>query len=617
MKQKKKIQSFNEFVLSFDRIFLSTSLFKNDFLTSKIVTLLKQSSNVKKKSILINTEIGNNKVFQNKFIELYNANLISPKMVHADNSLTLKPLHVSYKEAASNILRFQNLNLLLLTNDSDEAYSFLNLLNEEVHVKTISACGFETSCLPFEYDDTFDENMVEIEPEEKKVTKIVDKLEYRGGEKIPPEIFKEEVIKVILPVEGSTIFTKNREQLVIGTKLGDGGEGTVYLTNKENLVVKIIKNHDNQLTKIKQKKLEHMVSIKMENELIVWPQDTVYTSDGKFVGFTMKQVSGIDLKRYTFHKMPNAVLKPDEININFINKVELCKMILSILDTIIYLHNRNIIIGDIKLENFMIKDKDITKIYFVDCDSYQVGDFPCILVSPGFKPPEIDPCVTGRPADKFRTFGNEYFAIFSLLFHLLFRAKSPYTQQNHTGKDIADWERAKSGEFPYFMNKEKTLQHAPKGTEEPIWAHLPGYLKRAFINVGHVSGSNFGEKRRLTPLQWEKLFTCYYEDLTSGSLLKVDSKCNQYHFIGENDSFQYDINDITMSREEVLNLKGLTLEETVKKLITQSEKKVLAPTVDLIIQTLKNSNKYKDNQYEFLLNKNAGIYFDVRFTFVK
>ncbi len=615
MRQKQKIQSFDDYIQNFDRVFLSTSLFKNDFLTSKIVTVLKQSTKFKKQSVLINTELGKNKVFQNKFLELYNANLISPKMVHADDRLTLKPLHVSYKEAANNILRFQNLKLLLLTNDEEEAFTFLNLVNEEVHVKSIFASGFETGGSSFEYLEVFDESSVEESQDDSNV--VTDKLIYRGGEKIPAEFFKEEVIKVILPQEGSTIFSKNKEQIVIGKKLGDGGEGTVYLTNRPNEVVKIIKTDANQLTKTKQRKLEQMVAIKMDHPLVVWPQDTVYTSDGKFVGFTMKNVTGIDLKSYTFHRMPNAVLKEGEININFINKVELCKIILSILDTIIYLHKRNIVIGDIKLENFMIKDRDISKIYFVDCDSYQIGDFPCILVSPGFKPPEIDPCITGKPSDKFRTFGNENFAIFSLLFHLIFRAKSPYTQQNHTGKDIADWERAKNGEFPYFMDKEKTKSCAPRGTEEPIWAHLPGYLKKAFINVGHGSGSNFGENRRLTPVQWQKLFTCYLEDLTSGSLAKVDPKCNQYHFIGEPDNFDYSVNDIMMSREELINSSGLTLPDTIDRLIKESGKKVLPATVDLIIKTLQTSNKYKDNQFEFALKINAGIFYNVDFIFVK
>ncbi|MFI3252104.1 MAG: hypothetical protein R3Y60_03070 [bacterium] len=611
--KKNVIESFDQFVSTYDRVFLSPSIFKNDLLTTKIIALFKQSK-FRPHSFLINNQLAENKIFQNKFPELFNANLISLKMMHPNDNSILKPLQATYKEAANNILKYSNYKLLLITNDEIEATSYLNLIAEETHVTNINAIGFDQNCVPFEYQEELDyivDTGVTVTEEEE----VVGSLKYRGGERIPLEFYKDEAIKVIAPVTGGTIFTKNGDQIVIGKKLGDGGEGIVYSTNRPDEVVKILKPNAN--TKNKQKKLEQMVQITIDNELIVWPQDTVYASDGKFVGFTMKNVSGIDLKSFTFHKMPNAVLKPNEININFINKVDLCKLILSILDTILYLHQRNIVIGDIKLENFMIKDKDISNIYFVDCDSYQVGEFPAILVSPGFKPPEIDPSVTGRQNDKFRTFGNEYFAIFSLIFHLIFRAKSPYTQQNHTGKDIADWERAKSGEFPYFLDKEKTIKTAPRGTEEPIWGHLPGYIKKAFINVGHHSGNNFGEKKRLTPLEWQKIFTCYLEDLESGKLAAVDPKCNNYHFIGQVDNMPYSAVDIQMSREEVIALTGVTIDGTVRELFAKSDKSVQPAVIVNIIQALKNTTRYKDNYFEFNLKRNAGIFYDIEFTFVK
>lgn len=612
MRQKIQIDDFNEFISTFDRIFLSASLFKNDAFITKIIAMLKDSD-VKPGSILINHQLAENKIFQNKINDL--RGFISSKMIIAGDGLTLKPLHTSYKEAANNILKYNNYKLLLLTNDENEAYAYLNLLNEESHVKTIATCGFDNNCAPYEYDEEMDYILESSVPEEAEEIETVGSLKYRGGEKIHESFYTDTPIGGNTPAEGDSIFLKNGEKIIIGKRLGDGGEGTVYLTNRPDEVVKILKPNAN--TKNKQKKLEQMVQTEIDNELIVWPKDTVYTADGKFFGFTMNNVTGIDLKSFTFHKMPNAVLKPGEININFIDKVALCKMILSILDTIIYLHSRNIIIGDIKLENFMIKDRDLNNIYFVDCDSYQIGEFPAILVSPGFKPPEIDPAITGKINDKFRTFGNEYFAIFSLIFHLIFRAKSPYTQQNHTGKDIADWERAKAGEFPYFLEKEKTIRTAPRGTEEPIWAHLPGYLKKTFINVAHVGGSNFGEKRRLNPVQWQKIFTCYLEDLTSGKLSNVDPKCNQYHFIGEQDNFDYSIVDLPMSREEVLNLTGVTIESTVRELFAKSKKNVQANIIVNVINSLKNSTKYKDNQFEFLLKRNAGVFFDIEFTFVK
>ncbi|MFI3328920.1 MAG: hypothetical protein R3Y05_00385 [bacterium] len=625
MRKKQTINSFNEYVSTFDRVFLSASLFKNDAIATKVVTAIKNSK-IQKNSILLNEEINSNKYFLHKAADLRSRGLISQRMFQPDSN-DIKPLLTNYKEAARNILNHNPYKLLLITEDEHEAYDYLNLMYEESHIKDIKACGFDITGNTFEFIEELD-YILEVDFEEAPEDVIDESfdvvsidansnLPYRGGQKIPAEFFKDEVISVVLPTEGSTIMTKNNEPIVIGSKLGDGGEGTVYKTDREGVVVKIIHLEGNHLSKNKQKKLEQMVQIKINHDLVVWPQDTVYTTDGKFVGFTMQEVSGIDLKSFTFHKMPNAVLRPGEININFINKIELCGIILNILDTIIYLHSRNIVIGDIKLENFMIKDQDISKIYFVDCDSYQVGDFPSILVSPGFKPPEIDPLITGKIAERFRTFGNENFAIFSLLFHLIFRAKSPYTQQNHTGKDIADWERAKHGEFPYFLDKEKTLASAPRGTEEPIWAHLPGYIKKAFINVGHYNGNNFGEKRRLDAKAWQKIFTCYLEDLLSGKLESVDPKCHQYHFIGERDTMPYTQVEITMSREEVVTRTGFSIDATVKELFAASDKTIPPTLIISVVNALKQSTRYKDNQFEFLLKKHAGMFYDIEFIYVK
>ncbi len=626
MRKKQPIKSFDEYIADFDRVFLDTSLFKNDAITNKIINILKNSK-IQKNSIILNEETVENKTFACKISDLKAKELISQRMFNHE-STSLKPLAMTYKETARNILRHNPYKLLLLTDDTSAAYDYLNLVYEESHIKDIAAGGFDNDGNAFEFYEELDfilDVQQDDEIQEEEINESFDvvnmdpkaNLPYRGGQKIPAEFFKDEVISVTLPIEGNTILTKNNEPIVIGKKLGDGGEGTVYKTDREGVVVKIIHTEGNHLSKNKQKKLEQMSQIQIDNEFVVWPQDTVYTTEGKFVGFTMKEISGVDLKSFTFHKMPNAVLREGEININFINKIELCGIILSILDTIIYLHSRNIIIGDIKLENFMIKDGDISKIYFVDCDSYQLGDFPCILVSPGFKPPEIDPMITGKIADKFRTYGNENFAIFSLLFHLIFRAKSPYTQQNHTGKDIADWERAKHGEFPYFMDKEKTLACAPRGTEEPIWAHLPGYIKKAFISVAHYNGSRFGEKRRIDAKEWQKIFTCYLEDLLSGKLEEVDPKCHQYHFIGERDELPYEQVEITMSREELVKMKGFTIDNTVRELFAECDK-TIAPTLIInVVNSLKQSSRYKDNQFEFILVKHAGVFYDIEFTYVK
>ncbi len=391
------------------------------------------------------------------------------------------------------------------------------------------------------------------------------KLKYRGGELIPPNIYNKETFTIdSLPTEGANLFTKDKTPLVVGGYLGDGGEGIVYKSSRKNEVVKLIKpdNHGRIRVSV-QRRLEQMVQMKITNPNIIWPLDTVYNERGQFVGFTMKFISGIDLKKFTSSIVKNVNDNSDEININDIDKKSLCKLILSILDTIIYLHDKNIVIGDIKLENFMIKDNDISNIYFIDCDSYQIGNYPSLLVSPGFVPPELDAANLGRANCRFRTFGNENFALFSLIFHLVFRARPPYSQQIHDDSYMAESVRVTKGLFPYFLDKETTLHHAPKGMEEPIWAHLPSYVKKAFINCGSRSGENFGEENRLSAKQWKSIFTCYLDDLNSKKLSSKDPLCNRYHY-GLKNSIEYHLVDYNMPPDALTKTKT-SIEETVSQ----------------------------------------------------
>lgn len=390
------------------------------------------------------------------------------------------------------------------------------------------------------------------------------KLKYRGGELIPFDVYNNETYSIDgLPEEGDLVYTQNgKSSIILGELIGDGGEGLVYKSSKKNEVIKLIKPDNNGKMRIyTQNRLEQMVKMKINNSNVVWPIETVYNKKKQFIGFSMPYIKGIDLKRFTSSIVANVNDSADEVNINSTNKKDLCKLILSFLDTLIYLHDKNIIIGDIKLENFMVKENDLTNLYFIDCDSYQLGNFPCLLVSPGFVPPEIDAINLGKQNCRFRTFGNENYAIFSLLFHLVFRAKPPYSQQIHDDAFVSETSRVTNGMFPYFLDKERTLKHAPKGMEEPIWAHLPSYIKKAFINVAERNGRNFGEENRLSPRQWKHIFTCYLSDLNGTRLIQNDPMCNQYHY-GLRDTIDYDLVDFEIPAD-VSNKNSLSLEESV------------------------------------------------------
>ena len=100
-----------------------------------------------------------------------------------------------------------------------------------------------------------------------------------------------------------------------------------------------------------------MVSIKMNHKSVVWPIDALYDSKKNFIGFIMESIHGMELFKFC-----NPILS-ENFNIHQLSRAEVIKIVISILDTMNYLHKRNVILGDIKLENFMIKNNDYTNVF--------------------------------------------------------------------------------------------------------------------------------------------------------------------------------------------------------------------------------------------------------------
>ena len=112
----------------------------------------------------------------------------------------------------------------------------------------------------------------------------------------------------------------------------------------------------------------HSSFFRAENAQII----ILFEIPGKeFVGYMMPKAKGKELQKSIF-------IKPLFLK-NFPNwkkrdTVELC---ITILEKIKYLHDRNIVMGDINPANILVVSPK--EVYFVDTDSYQVEDFPWLI----------------------------------------------------------------------------------------------------------------------------------------------------------------------------------------------------------------------------------------------
>lgn len=264
-----------------------------------------------------------------------------------------------------------------------------------------------------------------------------------------------------IPHSGDVLFTdskcdpKNSIKLIGEPKIG--GEGSVFLTNNSKIVAKIYK--PDKLFNSKQAKLDLMLSKKLFFDGICFPTSCLYNHKREFVGYTMPKASGVELGKSLF--IPSLLAK----KFPGWTKKETVRLCITILKKIKYLHENNIILGDINPANILINSPE--KVFFVDVDSYQIGEFPCPVGTINFTAPEIQ----GKKYDSFlRTFENEHFAIATLLFMIMLPGKTPYSLQGGESQV----QNILNKDFPY-PSGEKSLKKAPNGPWRYCWSHLPRF----------------------------------------------------------------------------------------------------------------------------------------------
>lgn len=397
--------------------------------------------------------------------------------------------------------------LLLITQDNNLAKDILALNGNKsvkanpVNVKRINQYGFLSGFY-------WDENAERGERSKPQITN------YANEESCvdPDSVFR--VCKSVTTLEDVPMRVSYipREEDIVYTPRGSirllkevaaGGEGIIYTTDTP-YVAKIYKKENN--TKRKYEKIKLMLTKPIDCEGVCSPIEALYNSSKEFVGYLMPKASGKELQKSIF-------IKPLFIK-NFPSwkkrdTVELC---ITIMEKIKYLHDRNIIMGDINPANILVVSPK--EVYFVDTDSYQIEDFPCPVGTNNYTAPEIQ---RKHFSDFLRTIGNENFAVATLLFMIMLPGKPPYSQQG--GEDpIANIIKM---DFSYPFG-ESSNKKTPDGPWRYIWSHLTYDLKNAFYNTFRCDGENSTECKRLTVDDWLPIFRHYLELLDSGKFGKQD-----------------------------------------------------------------------------------------------
>lgn len=137
------------------------------------------------------------------------------------------------------------------------------------------------------------------------------------------------------------------------------------------------------------------------------------------MGYVMQKAHGHPLQKSVFVKPLLSQRFPQWQRENLVN------VCISFLEHMQYLHDLNVLVGDINPMNVLV-DGDGTSVFIVDTDSFQVEGFPCPVGTVNFSPPHLQ---NKNFKSILRTEDDELFAIATMLFMILVPGKPPYSQQ--------------------------------------------------------------------------------------------------------------------------------------------------------------------------------------------
>ncbi|SAK91530.1 Protein kinase domain protein [Caballeronia calidae] len=284
----------------------------------------------------------------------------------------------------------------------------------------------------------------------------------------------------------SVAFDELGNQLQLGKKLGEGGEGAVFDTthNGENVAAKI---YAHALPPERQAKLRAMAQVgdTYLKEIAAWPISVLLTKrPGPVAGFTMPKFSGyhavhelygVGSRRQTFPKADFAFL------------VGTARNIAAAFDAI---HAHGHAIGDVNENNIIVSRQGTVKL--LDCDSFHVNtsaaSFPCTVGVPHYTPPELQGL--GSFHGVTRTANHDNFGLAVLVFQLLFMARHPFSGIPKTTGDLPLERSIKEFRFAYGADrltrlidmppKALGLDYLPAGFGDLFW--------RAFTETGVKHG---------------------------------------------------------------------------------------------------------------------------------
>lgn len=186
-----------------------------------------------------------------------------------------------------------------------------------------------------------------------------------------------------------------------------------------------------------------------------FPIVLLHNQSTSVVGYSMKKINGRLLREY-------LALGWEGHNLG--------KIFENLMMLLLELHTMHIIVNDLSYNNILIDDFD--NVGLVDCDSFQIVNYPGGGITKIYQHPEIE---NSEVSHQLREPRHEYFALAVVLFQCLFGDEPLRQVQDASDENELNWENAS---FPLKIDSYSPV--ANKKIQE-IWFKQPRELRKAFF----------------------------------------------------------------------------------------------------------------------------------------
>lgn len=309
-----------------------------------------------------------------------------------------------------------------------------------------------------------------------------------------------------VPTQGAVLYNEKGEKFVLRGILGEpGGEGTVYETTQAGVAAKIY--HANKRDLERFGKIKKMIQTPVHNAAICWPTQLLCDENNRFVGYLMPQApKGTVELGCSVLKIAGTAIRQGSLS--KWTRASLVHVAIAIARTFGQLHRAQVLMGDVNPRNVLILPSNPDVVYFVDCDSYQVGGYNCPVGVPLYSSPDYLKRLkdmSGGYANCPRKSADEEFAIATLLFSVLMLGQAPFAAKNKEQQGDLDMEYT----FAY-RTKENSGYDTPSGPYQFIWSNTSTDVRNHFSDV-------FTGKTTYKAGEWASVLGGYQKAIASGS----------------------------------------------------------------------------------------------------